>query len=542
MNRTLSYWLTGVLVVLGLAAAPVEANVTVSVEGTDSGDNPHDTLVVTGDDTQDSIVIREGFEGDVGPDGQPDSCGGGDLLCFLTVEANKPISAQGACQRAGADTRVRCAYFHSGTARSTHTYEGRVNLLGGTNDRVQILQDAVFDCCQALTTPWNWKLDYGPGNDVIDGPTVLTVPDERGTVNVTIAGGAGSDLFTGRFAARPTTLFGDDDSGAVNVTGTDIFSDIPRGFGMSIKGQGGDDSIRPLSTAIPIDAGPGNDLVNLGGAAFENLGPATPYDGGTGTDTLNYGSSAPAVTVRLDGSAPSTGNDMLVNFENATGTPNKDRLIGTDGPNVLKGGGGPADALEGKGGDDTLDVDDGVGGPSSGDVAEGGAGADLILANDGVSDLISCGSSDRALTVFINGRAQTIFIFDPDRAVLDLTDVQRDCEDVERQAVRTPPAARIASAKLAGSELLLGLRCPGRARVGCSGRASAEAVSARRGGAAARYRVRAGGRGAVRVPLPVAVRRQLARRGHAIIRARTVERDSQGRDRTRERTVFLRRR
>ena len=527
--------LPALVLAMGVAAAPVQANVTVSAEGTDSGGNPHDTLVVTGDSTQDSIVIREGFEGDVGPGGAPDTCGGNDLLCFLTVEANKPISPQGACQRDGSDTKVKCAYFHSGTAQTTHTYEGRVDMLGGVNDRVQIFQAAVFACCQARTTPWNWKLDYGPGNDVIDGPTVLNVPDERGTLNVTIAGGAGSDLFRGPFAARPTTLFGDDDNGAVNVTGSDIFRQIGLGIGMSIEAQGGDDSIRPLSTAIPVDAGPGDDLLNLSEATFDELGPATSYDGGAGSDSLNYGEDAPPLTVRLDGSAPSTGNDTLTNFENATGGLSKDRLFGTDGPNVLKGGGGAGDALEGRGGNDTLDVDDGVGGPAAGDSADGGAGADLILANDGVRDLVSCGSSDHPQTIFVNGRAQQIFIFDADRARLDLTDTQRDCEDVEREAVRTPAAARIASAKPAGSRLLLGLRCPRGVRGGCRGRASAK-------GGAVRYRLRAGRRGAVRVPLPAAVRKRLGRRGYAVVRAQTLELDSQRRDRTRQRTVLLRRR
>jgi Ca2+-binding RTX toxin-like protein len=515
-------------VAFGALAAPAQAVVTVSITGTDSGDNPNDTLRVTGDDAQDSIVIREGFEGDVGPNGQADTCGGNDVLCFLTVEANKSITAQGACQRDGAATRVRCAYFHSGTARSTHTYSARVDLLGGVNDRVEIVQDAVADCCQALTTPWNWTIDYGPGNDVIDGPAVLTVPDERGTLSLTIAGGAGSDLFRGRFAARPTTLFGDDDSGAVNVTGTDLFRDIERGIGMRIRGQGGDDSIAVRSTAIGIDAGAGNDLVNFEQAAFETLGPPVELEGGSGTDGIRYGENAPALTVRLDGSGTSTGNHLLSGFESARGSLRSDTLIGNGADNNLTGGGG-RDRLVGNGGDDTLDVDDSDP-PLRGadDTAEGGPGADLILSNDGVRDTVNCGTSSHPETVFIGGRSQQIFVFDPDRARIDLTDLEQECEDVERQAVRTPPSARIAGAKLSGTGVVLSLRCRGV----CRGRASA-------GGAAVRYRIR--GRGSVRVPLPRAARRKLARRGHAVIRARTVELDSQGRDRTRERALLVRR-
>ena len=87
--------LLAILLAGALAPAPAQAAVTVRIDGTDSGDNPHDTLTVTGDDAQDIIDIREGFEGDVGPNGAPDTCGGNDQLCFLTVEANKAITAQG---------------------------------------------------------------------------------------------------------------------------------------------------------------------------------------------------------------------------------------------------------------------------------------------------------------------------------------------------------------------------------------------------------------------------------------------------------------
>ena len=197
-------WLFCLLVAVALMAAPAQANVIVRIDGTDSGADPRDTLTITGEDSQDIITVNEGFVGDVGPGGEPDSCGGSDQLCFLTVEANKAITAQGACQRDGSDNRVRCAYFHSGTARSTHRYVGTINLGGGSNDRARITQDAVADCCQALTTPWNWTVDFGPGSDLIDGAAVLTAPDQRGTLELKILGGIGNDIFTGSFDARPT--------------------------------------------------------------------------------------------------------------------------------------------------------------------------------------------------------------------------------------------------------------------------------------------------------------------------------------------------
>ncbi len=540
--------LTATLLLLTLAAVPAQADVTVNAQGTDSGDTPSDFIGITGDDTTNSLVIREGFEGDVGPGGEPDTCGGGDRLCFLTVQSLLgPIQAQGACQPQGANT-VRCAYFHSGTARVGHTYRARINLGGGGNDRVRISQDAVADCCQAVTTPWNWEIDYGSGNDIIEGSEVLFAPDERGTLSLKLAGGPGSDLFRGEFADRGVTLLGDDIAGAVNVSGTDIFENIRRGTtGLSIRGQGGDDQISLLNPRIGVDAGAGNDSLIVRGAALDSSSqPPAVLEGGSGTDIVSYAGVLAALTLRLDGSLTSTGNYTLQGFENATGGTGGDRIIGTEAANVLKGGGG-RDTLTGLGGNDTLDADDGVLPASStgDDIVEGGAGEDLILANDGVRDVVNCGTSSHTQTVFINNQPNELSIFDSDRARLDLTDFERDCEDVQREAVRTPPAARIADAKLSGHMLGLTLRCPRSARSGCRGRARTEAAggarrSAREGGVA--YRVRRGGRGRVLVPLPGGVRTKLGRRGFAVVRAVVVERDAQARDRTRERTFVVSRR
>ena len=441
---------------------------------------------------------------------------------------------------------VRCAYFHSGTARSSHTWRARIDLRGAGNDRVRITQDAVTQGQVALTTPWNWEIDYGAGNDIIEGSEVLFTPDSVGTVSLLIGGGPGSDLFRGEFPDRPTTLRGDDIGGAVNVSGTDTFQNVQRGAqSLRIEGQGGDDAILPLSSRVIVDGGPGNDVLNMRGAALDSsVQPPVVLDGGTGTDVIAYPGVRTPLTLRLDGSLTSTGNNTLRRFENATGGAGADRIIGTDLANVLKGGGGAGDTLSGGGGNDTLDVDDGALQPrSSGDdTADGGAGEDLILANDAVRDVVLCGSSSHTQTVFINNQPTQLSIFDSDRARLDLTDFARDCEDVQREAVRTPPAARIAGVKLVGGRARLSLRCPRGARRGCRGRARVEAAGgarrAARGGGVA-YRLRRGGRGAAPVPLPRGVRRKLRRRGFAVVRAVVVEHDVRGRDRTRQRTALL---
>jgi Ca2+-binding RTX toxin-like protein len=528
-----------------LTAAPANANVTVRMNGSDDGANTtSDSLSITGEDGTglsaiDDIAVTVGNRGDIAPNGTERTCDDfNSRLCFLTVESSRsPITAQGACQRDGSDSKVKCAYFRPGGStagfRGLQSWSGNIALRGGNTDRVRILQTTTF------SFDWVWTIDYGAGNDVIDGANVLSVAEENTFDVVTIRGGPGSDLFMGTFDTRPIRIFAGD--------GDDLIRRPKGGTSMRIDGEAGDDSLHVTAGTTGVNGGPGNDSMNASQAIDTR---AATFDGGSGIDTISYSRlfsdspDAPAVTLRLDGSAPSTGADTITNFENATGTPNGDRIIGNDQPNKLVGNGGRADSLTGGGGDDILDVDDGSTGPpgpSSDDAVEGGAGADLILANDGARDLVSCGTSTHPETFTLPNSMvpMTINAPDSDRVTLDLNDVERDCEQVERQPVRERAAARIVRATAAGANLRIQLRCPAGVRGGCRGRAHAEtAGTPRRRGARVSYAVPAGAGRTVVVPLPAAVRTTLARRGIAVARAVVAERAS----RTRHRTVVLRRR
>jgi Ca2+-binding RTX toxin-like protein len=519
-----------------LLAAPAHADVIVNMTGTDSGATPGDTLIVGGDGAQNTVAIREGFEGDVDASGQPDECGGNDRLCFLTVEANVRIDARNACQQVGANDRMaRCAYFFTGSSVSTHRYNARISLGGGNNDRVVILQDAVSSGSVGVTVPWNWEIDYGPGDDVANGPEVLSVPDQRGTLSLDILGGTGADTFNGTFAGRVVRIFGDNDDASPTGDGNDVFASVSSPTGMSMTGESGNDVFRPASGPSAIDAGPGADSLNLEDAIDT---PSDEYVGGAGVDSVRWGLDAPALRVFLDGSQPSTGGDTLRGWENATGGRNGDRITGTDDANVLVGNGGAGDNLIGGAGDDRLDVDDGnaaVPGVTSDDAVDGGAGVDTIFANDGNRDLVSCGSSSHPVTVFINNQSQQLTVFDSDIARLDLADVERDCEDVEREPVKTPPSARVVDAKAAGrGSLRVVLACGKGVGGRCKGTVSA-------GGAAERYRIRKRKRDTVAVGLAKRERRRLANRGFAVVRIETAEVAADGRDRTRHRALLVKR-
>lgn len=112
--------------------------------------------------------------------------------------------------------------------------------------------------------------------------------------------------------------------------------------------------------------------------------------------------------------------------------PKGRRIVGTDRPDYLPGGGGD-DQLFGRGGSDTLvggagddRLDGGLGndyldGGKGDDRVVAGAGSDTVLATDGDVDRISCGDGN-------------------DRVVADPADVvDADCEVVSRSGTATPP-------------------------------------------------------------------------------------------------------
>ncbi len=142
------------------------------------------------------------------------------------------------------------------------------------------------------------------------------------------------------------------------ILGSDGFDLIdPKQGNDTICAGGGDDSVieRPNGGSDAVDGGPGSDTLSLGNAPPAS--PAGTVDLAAGTMT-GVGTSA-----------------SLSGFENASGSPTGDTLIGDVGPNVLNGAIG-------------ADVIDGGAGP---DVLLGGNDDDQLLARDGFADTVDCG-------------------------------------------------------------------------------------------------------------------------------------------------------
>jgi hypothetical protein len=214
--------------------------------------------------------------------------------------------------------------------------------------------------CTMRGTPGPDRLAGGPGNDVIcggDGADELT----GGGGNDVLIGGLGADLLDGG-PGRDTLVGGD---------GPDV-----------LTGGTQDDA---LYGGLSQDQFPA--LAGRDGADF--------LSGGGGYDTADYRARATAVTVSLDGQANdgATGERDRVGqerwaseseIETVFGGAGADTLTGDNWRNSLTGGAGP-DVLRGLGGEDSLNVVDGV----PGDLADGGDFIDSCYADPG-DVLISC--------------------------------------------------------------------------------------------------------------------------------------------------------
>jgi Ca2+-binding RTX toxin-like protein len=389
------------------------------------------------------------------------------------------------------ELRPNAPCVHTGTAQNSVTCPlpalRFVSFRGSndTPDRLTLLA-GVGDCL----------CNGGPGNDIIkgaDGADLLI----GGTGNDQLDGGDGGDVLRG--------------------------------------GDGGD----TLTTGPGADSAEGGE----GGDTFES--GASPdgsdtLDGGPGLDTASYAgrsSRGGAVSATIDGAANDGGfagfgivgerDNIALTVENLTGGAANDVLVGDSSPNRLLGGSGN-DLLRGgtppPGGDPTS-LDDVLDGGLGSDVLQGDGGHDTLLARDAVDDQLepglSCGPGGSEL---LNADVRD----DDTRAF------PADCETVNQGMVGEDPNVHIRSARRArGGSLTVALRCPRKARRGCVGKLAASAAARRtRFGRGARYALRRGRSGVVRVSAP--------RRARLSVRLRSVERGRLG-PRTTLQTLKVRR-
>ncbi len=187
-------------------------------------------------------------------------------------------------------------------------------------------------------------------------------------------------------------------------------------------------------------AGSGDDTL-IGGAGDDTLiggEGADEIDGGGGRDLADFGNSAAGVNVNLltgTGLGGDAAGDTYTNIEDVFGSAFDDTLVGDNQDNLISGGSGGADSLDGGGGNDTvsfadsdvaLDVnllteivssggaaagfekvigsgfDDTLTGDAGDNVIEGGAGADEITGGAG-NNTASYEGSDNQIGINLLG-------------------------------------------------------------------------------------------------------------------------------------------
>ncbi len=188
-----------------------------------------------------------------------------------------------------------------------------------------------------------------------------------------LIGGAGADLLDGSTGIDTASYRG----GTVGVTVS-----LAMGVQVSAGDASGDEilDIENLIGSSGADMLTGNGVDNVfdGGLGADRLfGGANTAAG----DTVTYAASTVAVNASLIAGMAGIGGDaagdLLVGFENITGSAFNDTLVGDAGANVLTGGLGN-DLLRGGGGGDRLDGGAGTGDTASYDGFGAGIGVNLV--------------------------------------------------------------------------------------------------------------------------------------------------------------------
>lgn len=204
---------------------------------------------------------------------------------------------------------------------------------------------------------------------------------EGGAGNDTLVGGSGTDTASYASAGSGVTVnLATATAQNTGGAGTDTIS----GF-ENLTGSAYGDTLTGDAIANLINSGAGNDTVQGAGGDDTLLG-------GAGTDTVTYAAEASGVTVslavRTAQATGGSGNDVVVGFENLTGSAQADTLTGNAGANTIDGGNGN-DTIEGGAGNDTLT---GGSGTDTVTFANASAGVTVSLASGSAQNTVGAGT------------------------------------------------------------------------------------------------------------------------------------------------------
>ena len=269
----------------------------------------------------------------------------------------------------------------------------------------------------------NFFFDLGDQNDM------LTVSGANLSIDINVNGGQGDDVldasaFSGQEFTSTLMLSGNEgadeirgSSGADRLVGGDGNDLIIGGAGADVLiGGDGNDILRGNEGSDTLRGESGNDTLNggLGGDGYfggdgddfiTGLGEADDVNGEAGFDTLSFQATEGLVNVliREDGSGANnpTGEDPfgpdVLPFGQLDRFANIERVVGSEGDDIIRVDGARATNVLGLGGNDQLTGGSGndilVGGDGD-DTLNGNSGDDRILGGDGDDILLGAGGTD----------------------------------------------------------------------------------------------------------------------------------------------------
>jgi Ca2+-binding RTX toxin-like protein len=197
--------------------------------------------------------------------------------------------------------------------------------------------------------------------------------------SIAVGLGAGSDTFTGQGGAIA----------ASQLAGGSVPSLSPVTAALTINAGDGDDIITGGNGKDTINGGNGNDIFKAAATDGDDT-----FNGGAGTDKADYSARTADLTIVMDGSTDSgesgEKDHIGLDVEDLVGGAGNDKLTGNVSSNHIQGGAGndtlsggansgsctgDVDTLDGEDNDDTFDQGSA---PDCGDVMNGGNGIDIV--------------------------------------------------------------------------------------------------------------------------------------------------------------------
>ena len=269
-------------------------------------------------------------------------------------------------------TRIITEYYVAGSIDPYFTEYRSETLLSGDSStadgaiyRLDKFPDSTFDA--AIGTP----LVEQRSRQTINGQVIETITSSENAAVIPVEEPDGGNTFTPRTDGIPSRF-----DGSQGEDDTVDYSDATDPIEIDLTNpdsQVNGDILTDIENIVGTDQvdnikGNQDDNIIEGGDAGDTL------DGGDGKDTLSYEGSQDLVNVELqddtEGGAPvaaivsggDAAGDVATNFENIIGSAGSDTLVGNSEDNVIEGGAGTRDILDGGDGIDTLSYE-GSGGP-----------------------------------------------------------------------------------------------------------------------------------------------------------------------------------